>query len=105
MAAHVEEQEMFVDPPFELEYEDCRNGSCCGDPDDHEKDICLDSTMSFSIKDGNLHSNRKARCDVSNRSLSQCGAVNRLGGPQPHRNALSQYVPDEDQDHYDPDIE
>lgn len=46
-------------PRFEVEYEDCREGNrsqCCGG-DPEEKDIGLDSTMSFSIKD-DVHSRR-----------------------------------------------
>jgi len=53
---YTEENQVNIDPPFEIEYNDCAEAAqnrsqCCGTGDDEFKDIGLDSTLNFSQRD------------------------------------------------------
>jgi len=105
---------------FEVEYEDCAEGAqnrsqCCGGDPDEFKDIGLDSTMSFSMKD-DINSIRNISRRRGHRTMSQSGENNLFSSgnkKSQYQTAISQYnfndldgdQEEEDQDFKFKDIE
>jgi hypothetical protein len=76
--------------PYEIEYaENCPNRSQCCGSDKDEKDIGLDSTLSFSIKGEEHRSSIHHRYRVQNRALSHALSPSKIAPEGQSRTAFS----------------